>query len=289
MSGINAADEFNVAVIGSTRGSSMGSLEELDSLLGRKMVSLVVSNKSKEEAGILQRAEVAGVPAYHIPGASKAKNRTKQDFEQELNALLTEHKIDLIVMVGFMVILTEKFIHKWEGKILNVHPSLLPLHAGGMDLNVHKEVIEAHEKKSGCTVHFATEVADAGPQVVQSECDVIDGDTEDTLKARVQALEKQALVQAVELFNENRNLYNTILNTVPEGKALYLNDLNGRTKKHMSKDLNTVLHRKSPLVTEAQKVNEEEVLNLDWLFDSETKNQAKNEEAAGVSLRHNLI
>jgi len=198
---------LRIAVLGSTKGTSCGTLAESESLLGQGLVTLVVSNKPKTPGSILQRAEDANVLWCYIQGLSKSAGRTRDDFENELNDLLQEQQIDLIVMVGFMLILSKKFIKQWQGKILNVHPSLLPKYAGGMDLNVHEEVIKSGDKVSGCTVHIATEVADAGPILVQLECEVATTDTADTLKAKVQALEKKALVQAIKVMQKSPELY----------------------------------------------------------------------------------
>jgi len=104
------------------------------------------------------------------------------------------------MLVGFMRIVSAEFCREWQGRIINVHPSLLPKHAGGMDLEVHRAVLEAQEEESGCTVHIVTEEVDGGPVVVQPRVKVLSGDTPESLKARVQAEEGPALLEAVRLF-----------------------------------------------------------------------------------------
>ncbi len=190
-------NKFRIAVIGSTRGTSMGSVEEKNTLVGNGMVDLVISNKPLAPNTILQRAQSAGIPYIHIPNISKSQQRTAKDFARDLAIVLSEEQIDFVVMVGFMLVLPKEFMQHWQGRIINVHPSLLPEFGGGMDLDVHKLVIEAGKMQSGCTVHFATEVVDGGPRIIQLRCEIDRDETPDCLKAKVQALEKTALVQAV--------------------------------------------------------------------------------------------
>jgi phosphoribosylglycinamide formyltransferase-1 len=98
-----------------------------------------------------------------------------------------------------MRILSDEFCHNWRDKILNVHPSLLPKYSGGMDTNVHKEVLANGDTETGCTIHFVTEEVDGGPILVQKSCKVSPNDNIDTLKKRVQALEGQAFIEAINL------------------------------------------------------------------------------------------
>ena len=98
-----------------------------------------------------------------------------------------------------MRILSQEFCHRWQDKILNVHPSLLPKYAGGMDTNVHEEVLLNGEIETGCTIHFVTEDVDSGPILIQKSCAVEENDTVETLKKKVQALEGQAFVEAINL------------------------------------------------------------------------------------------
>src|SRR5436190_704476 len=100
---------------------------------------------------------------------------------------LERRGVDLVILVGYMRIVSKEFCQRWEGRILNVHPSLLPDFAGGMDLQVHTAVLEAKKSLSGCTVHLVTEVVDGGPIVLQKQCPVFpENDTPETLKSRVQ-------------------------------------------------------------------------------------------------------
>ena len=92
-----------------------------------------------------------------------------------------------VLLIGFMRILSSTFCQEWEERILNVHPSLLPKYAGGMDMNVHEEVIKNKEVETGCTIHYVTETVDNGPILIQKKCSVGANDTPDSLKKKVQS------------------------------------------------------------------------------------------------------
>jgi folate-dependent phosphoribosylglycinamide formyltransferase PurN len=112
---------------------------------------------------------------------------------------LKKAKVDLVLLIGFMRILSSDFCLVWQDKLLNVHPSLLPKYAGGMDLNVHKEVLKNEESETGCTIHFVTNEVDGGPILIQKKCAVEKNDTVKTLKKKVQDLEGLAFIEAIQL------------------------------------------------------------------------------------------
>lgn len=119
--------------------------------------------------------------------------------------MLTEAKVDLVLLIGYMRIVSPSFVARWKWRCLNVHPSLLPDFAGGMDTDVHAAVISAGKTESGCTVHFVEDEVDGGFIVVQKRCSVDpDVDTPDTLKTRVQQLEGEALIEAINMFRNER-------------------------------------------------------------------------------------
>ena len=144
----------------------------------------------------MERAKNHEIKAVHVP--SKGIDRT--EYDSKITSVLEEHKVDLVILIGYMRILSDSFVQQWKGKVLNVHPSLLPEFAGGMDLDVHQAVIDAGKKTTGCTIHFVTEVVDGGPIAVQRKCTVEPSDTSDTLKKKVQALEGPAYVRAINGF-----------------------------------------------------------------------------------------
>ena len=179
-------------MLGSTRGSSLQPV--LDAIAAGSLNAKVVcclSNKS--DSGILDRAKQHGIPTNYISG----KGLTREAFDELVSQIFHEAGVEVVLLVGYMRILSATFVQRWRGRCINVHPSLLPDFAGGMDLEVHRAVLAAGKKVSGCTVHVVTEEVDAGPVVVQLQCDVDPSDSPESLKARVQALEGVALIQAL--------------------------------------------------------------------------------------------
>ncbi|CAM9817185.1 unnamed protein product [Pylaiella littoralis] len=161
-------------------------------------VVLVVSNK--KEAAVRERAKKHGIAEMFV----SSKGREREDFDEEVTRALEDAGVQLVLCVGYMRILSPGFCRTWAGRCLNVHPSLLPDFAGGMDLQVHEAVIAAGKTRSGCTVHQVTEEVDSGPIVVQEEVDVVEGETAESLKAKVQAKEGPAFLRAMAFFMEGR-------------------------------------------------------------------------------------
>lgn len=177
----------HLAILGSTRGTSMLAL--IDAIQQKKLdakIEVVISNKS--DAPILQRAQENGLPFFSV----EAKNP-----DALISQILRAHKVDVVILIGYMRILSNEFVNEWRNKMINVHPSLLPAFAGGMDGKVHQAVLDAGVTETGCTVHYVTEEVDAGPILVQKKCAVLPGDTVESLKVRVQELEGVALIEAV--------------------------------------------------------------------------------------------
>ena len=160
-------------------------------------IAVVISNK--EGSYILERAKRNNIPFFFL--SHKGKNR--KEFDQEITTVLKESGVDLILLIGFMRILSIEFCQTWRDRLLNVHPSLLPKYAGGVDVNIHEEVLRNGEKETGCTIHFVTEDVDRGPILIQKKCNVDDNDTVETLKAKVQALEGEALIESIQLIQNN--------------------------------------------------------------------------------------
>ena len=131
------------------------------------------------------------------------KGKDRKDFDAEMTEVLKKHEVDLVLLIGFMRILSSSFCREWRDRILNVHPSLLPKYAGGMDTNVHEEVLKNKDKETGCTIHFVTDELDSGPILIQKKCAVEEGDTVETLKSKVQILEGEAFLEAIPLMANN--------------------------------------------------------------------------------------
>jgi phosphoribosylglycinamide formyltransferase 1 len=188
---------IRLAVLGSTRGTNM--LAVLQAIQQKRLsasINLVISNKA--DALILERAQSYGLMTQFVD----AKGLSREAYDQQISTLLHDHHIDLVVLIGYMRILSAPFVNEWENKIINVHPSLLPAFAGKMDLDVHRAVLEAGVPETGCTVHYVTKDVDAGPIVLQRVTALLPGDTPERLKERVQALEGEALVEAINLITK---------------------------------------------------------------------------------------
>jgi|TARA_B100000678_G_scaffold241708_1_gene212759 formyltetrahydrofolate-dependent phosphoribosylglycinamide formyltransferase len=190
---------IKLGVLGSTNGTDLQAI--LNAIAGGMLdaeITVVISNKAK--AYILERAQKHNVSAFFI----SHKDKTREEFDTEMTVVLKDHKVDLVLLIGFMRILSAEFCRKWQDRILNVHPSLLPKYASGMDTNVHADVLKNGDTETGCTIHFVTEEVDVGPILVQKSCYVDVEDTVQSLKAKVQALEGAAFIEAIQLLDRGK-------------------------------------------------------------------------------------
>lgn len=185
-----------VGVLISGRGSNLQALIDAsyaESFPAR--IGLVISNN--EDAGGLSRARSAGIPTRVIPHAGKSR----EAFDAELDAALRAAGMEMVCLAGFMRILSDDFVRGWEGRMLNIHPSLLPAYKGN---KVHERVIQAGEKESGASVHFVVPELDAGPVISQATVPVLPHDTPETLAARVLEAELRLYPTALRLVCEGR-------------------------------------------------------------------------------------
>ncbi len=183
-----------LAVFASGRGSNLAALLEAfppttDPEGVDAAVALVISDRSG--AGALELARTAGVPALHVPFRPD-----RDSFERAALAELTKARIDLVLLAGFMRILSPAFVARWPGRLLNVHPSLLPAFPG---IHAVRQALDAGVARTGCTIHFVDDGVDTGPVVARHEVPVEPGDDETTLQARIQAVEHRAFPDAVRL------------------------------------------------------------------------------------------
>lgn len=193
--------KFRIAVLASTRGTVLQAIiDEIKA--GRLNVELACVLSDKKNCFALERARNEGYKTYRI----SKKDKTREEFDLEMAKILKTENIDLIVLVGYMRILTPNFVNEFRGKIINVHPALLPKF-GGKDFfgnNVHEAVIKSGEKETGMTIHFVDENVDGGQIITQKKCPVEPFDTPDTLKARVQALEKEWYPKVIQNFADKK-------------------------------------------------------------------------------------
>ena len=190
---------LKLAVLGSTRGTDLDAIvSAIDEGILNATIKLVISNK--ENAYILKRAEKNDIKSMFLSDYSV----TREEYGNLLNKIFIDNNVDIVLLIGFMRILSKSFCKKWDNKILNVHPSLLPKYAGGINNNVHRDVLKNKDSETGCTIHYVTANVDSGPILIQKKCEVQPGDTIESLKDRVQHLEGQAFIEALHLI-ENKN------------------------------------------------------------------------------------
>ena len=182
---------INIAIFGSGSGTNAENIIQYFESNPFIKVALVLSNKA--DAYILERARL-----HHIPSVVY----TKSEFQNEdgLLALLGEHKVDFVVLAGFLLQIPVSLIRAYPNKIINIHPALLPNYGGkGMYGNrVHEAVIAAGDKQSGITIHYIDEHYDSGSIIFQTTCDVLPTDTSDDLAAKVHALEYKYFPKVIE-------------------------------------------------------------------------------------------
>lgn len=159
-------------------------------------VAVVIGNVAGAKA--LQRAEAAGVPALLLPhGAYPSRDA----YDAEIVSLLRRHQVDLVCLAGFMRIITPVLLSAFQNRILNIHPSLLPAYPG---MHAVRQALVKGARVSGCTVHIVDEGTDSGPILVQAAVPVLDGDTEETLAARILAQEHRCYPRAIALMAQDR-------------------------------------------------------------------------------------
>ena len=191
-------DIMNVAVLISGRGSNLKAILEAErnNKIAKAQVKLVLSNNCKAEG--LKYAKEYDKKAVCLESNNF---KSKVAYDNELTDIIKSHNIDLVVLAGFMRILSPSFIKQFENKIINIHPSLLPSFPG---LNAQKQALEHGVKVTGCTVHFANELVDKGPIILQKTIDVKEDDTEFSLSNRILEKEHEILSLAIKLISENR-------------------------------------------------------------------------------------
>jgi len=189
---VSGEQQFRIGVLGSGKGSNFVALAEacLNGIVPA-CVALVVSDVA--DAGILERAGEFNIPARHIP-PGKFRTKLDEDAERAYAAALQDAQINLVALAGFMRILKGDFIKAFEGRIVNIHPSLLPSFPG---LEAWKQALEHGVKMTGCSVHFVDAAVDAGPIIGQQAVAVMDNDTPESLHQRIQIAEHELYPKCV--------------------------------------------------------------------------------------------
>jgi len=186
-----------LGVLCSGRGTDLQSI--IDAVKsGQIDATIEIVLTDKPDAYALKRAEKEGITAVCV---NRKEYDGRQPFEEELVRRLDAAGVTLVILAGFMRILTPYFVRHYKGRIMNIHPALLPSFPGA---HAHRDVLAYGVKVSGCTVHFVDEGTDSGPIILQAAVPVLDGDTEETLGARVLEEEHKIYPRAVQLYCEGR-------------------------------------------------------------------------------------
>lgn len=189
---------YRIGILASTKGTDLQAI--IDEINDGKMpgieIAIVLSNK--ENAYALERAKIQGVKALFID----SKGKSWEEYDQELARILKEHKVDLVCLIGYMRILSSEFTQQFPGHIINVHPALMPKFSGPgfYGKSVHEAVLEAGETETGCTIHIVDEGVDTGEIIAQKKIIIEVDDTAETLKKKVQALEKKLYPEVIRHF-----------------------------------------------------------------------------------------
>ena len=187
------AEKVRVAVLISGRGSNMLALSEYKRRDPSRAYEIVLVASNVPEARGLVLARRLGLKTWSL----SHKGLTREEFDAELDAALREHEVELVALAGYMRLLSESFVEKWADRILNVHPSLLPLYKG---LDTHRRALLAGDEYAGCSVHIVTGDLDSGPVIGQAEVKILPRDDPDSLAARVLEAEHALYPAALEAY-----------------------------------------------------------------------------------------
>jgi len=193
---------LNVGVLVSGNGTNLQSIID-KSETGELPARVVVVISNKPDAYALQRAKNHSIPSYVV----RPRDFVDQvSYEQKMIDILNTHKVELVVLAGFMKILSSHFVQAFRGRIINIHPSLIPSFCGKdfYGIKVHQAVIDYGVKVTGATVHFVDENVDAGPIIIQRTVEVKDSDTAETIALKVHQIEHEILSEAITLFAQGR-------------------------------------------------------------------------------------
>ncbi|MBI2598246.1 MAG: phosphoribosylglycinamide formyltransferase [Candidatus Diapherotrites archaeon] len=194
------AKRLRIGVLGSTNGTDLQAvIDAIEKKQLEVVIVVVVSNKA--DAFILQRAKIHGIKSIFL---NPKKFSSREKYDVALAEMLVKEKVDLVLLIGYMRVLSPLFCKKFENKIMNIHPSLLPLFAGKMNLDVHSQVKKMGLKETGCTLHFVTSEVDGGPVILQEKVPVFENDSVEDIKNRVQRAEQEIILKALKLFAEHK-------------------------------------------------------------------------------------
>jgi phosphoribosylglycinamide formyltransferase-1 len=200
MSG-RAAKKVRIGVLASGRGSNLQAI--IDAIEAGKLdASIVLVLSNKKDAVALERARKHGLADVFLdPKPFAGQPDSREAYDRAVLDVLRKHDVELVLLAGYMKIVTPVLVKAYEHRMMNIHPSLLPSFPG---LDVQKKALEHGVKLSGCTVHFVTDGVDEGPIIIQAAVPILEGDTAETLAARILVEEHKIYPKAVQLYAEGR-------------------------------------------------------------------------------------
>lgn len=190
---------IKIAVMASTNGTDLQAI--IDAIKDKKLdaeLKVVLANK---ECYAIERAQKQGFRTQII--LYKKGSDTRESYDKRVADMLDKEEVELIVLVGYMRLFSPWFAERYKNRIMNIHPSLLPSFPG-MDRSVHEDILNYGCKVSGCTIHFVDEGMDTGPIIMQGTVAIGNDETVDSLKEKVQSLEKRIYPEAIQLFGEGK-------------------------------------------------------------------------------------
>ena len=198
---ISRTTPLRVAILASGRGSNLQAV--IDAIeAGHVQAQIVAVVSNKKDAVALERARKHGIKDLFVdPKPFAGRPDSREAYDRALLEILQQQEVELVLLAGYMKIVTAVLVNAYANRMMNIHPSLLPSFPG---LDVQKKAIDWGCKLAGCTVHFVTEGVDEGPIIIQAAVPILDGDTPDTLAARILVQEHKIYPRAVQLFAEGR-------------------------------------------------------------------------------------
>lgn len=198
---ISRTTPLRVAVLASGRGSNLQAI--IDAMeAGQVHAQIVAVISNKKDAVALERARKHGIKDLFVdPKPFAGRPDSREAYDRSLLEVLQQHNVELVLLAGYMKIVTAVLVNAYANRMMNIHPSLLPSFPG---LDVQKKAIDWGCKLAGCTVHFVTEGVDEGPIIIQAAVPILDDDTSDTLAARILVQEHKIYPRAAQLFAEGR-------------------------------------------------------------------------------------
>ena len=194
-------ERLRIGVLASGRGSNLQAI--IDAIeAGRIAARIVLVLSNKQDAVALERARKHGLTDVFLdPKSYAGRPDSREAYDRAVLDVLRKHDVELVLLAGYMKIVTSVLVKAYENRMMNIHPSLLPSFPG---LDAQKKALEHGAKLSGCTVHFVTEGVDEGPIIIQAAVPVLEGDTPETLSARILVEEHKIYPTAVQLYTEGR-------------------------------------------------------------------------------------